>query len=302
MRVRFFFLYILIASGIFLFADCRHRKPEPKSSRHVFTTYRNNNESNIAETKREIFYGLLTPVEITAIFNRLGIPNDNSILNPVTNANLYTSNARAAINLGVYGVDFGYVKIFGIGQVMIDYVLTIRELCEKLGIPEKFLFEPIRKLESGMSDPDTVMALVTRSYKDIENHLRLDGRESTAGLMLMGGWVEALYITTHLLYNPQNPDREVIEKIAQQKYTLNTLISFMRNYYDDPIVVYYTKKLIYLRRFYDTFDIYFKIGDLEIDTSRKVLRSSGSTIDISIETLDRIRDYVAILRTEMVTP
>jgi hypothetical protein len=175
-------------------------------------------------------------------------------------------------------------------------------MSNKLGIPDKFLTEPIRKMESDMSSPDTIMALVNKSYKDIEDHLRKDGRESTAGLMLMGGWVEALYITSQLLYDPQHPDKQVIEKIAQQKYTLNSLLNFMRNYYDDPVVVYYTKKLIYLKRYFDTFDIYFKIGDLKIDLNRKVLKASGCDMTISKETLDQIREYAKKLRTEMITP
>jgi len=292
----------VLACALFI-TGCRHEKPsEGKPPRRIFSTYRNNTGNKITVTRKEIFYGLLTPTEITTIFSRLGVPQDNSILNPVSNNKLYTSNAKAAINLGIYGVDFGYVKMFGVGQQMIDYIITVRDLSNKLGIPDRFLLDPIRKLESGMSDPDSVMALVNKSYSDIENHLRQDGRESTAGLMLMGGWVEALYITSQLLYNPENLDKEVVEKIAQQKYSLTSLIGFMRNYYDDPVVVYYTKKLIYLRRFYDTFEIYFKKGDLEIDTNRKVLLASGSDINITIETLTKIRDYVKKLRTEMVTP
>jgi hypothetical protein len=120
--------------------------------------------------------------------------------------------------------------------------------------------------------------------------------------MLMGGWVEALYITSQLLYDPAHPDKQVIEKIAQQKYTLNSLLNFMRNYYDDPVVVYYTKKLIFLKRYFDTFDIYFKIGDLKIDFNRKVLTATGCDMTISRETLEKIRDYTKKLRTEMITP
>jgi len=302
MKNIFYSILVLLTISLLLTEGCRHKKPEEKTPKRTFSTYRSGTGNEAIRAKKEIFYGLLTPTEITTIFNRLGVPHDNSVLNPVSNADLYTSNAKAAINLGIYGVDFGYVKIFGIGQQMIDYILTVREMSNKLGIPEKFLIEPIRKLESGMSDPDSVMALVNKSYYDIENHLRKDGRESTAGLMLMGGWIEAMYITTQLLCNPENPDKEVVEKIAQQKYTLTSLIGFMRNYYDDPVVVYYTKKLIYLRRFYDTFDIYFKKGDLEIDTTRKVLLASGSETNVTLETLLKIRDYVNKLRTEIVTP
>jgi hypothetical protein len=140
------------------------------------------------------------------------------------------------------------------------------------------------------------------AYKSMEDHLRESGRESTAGLMVTGGWVEAMYIVTQLLYDPANPDPEVVQKIAEQKYTLTTLLSFMKNYYDDPIVVYYTKKLKYLKNYFDTFDIYFKQGDLEIDESKQVFRSTGSEMTITVETLNKIRDYVSQMRAEMVTP
>ena len=37
------------------------------------------------------------------------------------------------------------LKMFGIGQEMIDYMVTIREMSNKLGIPDSYLTEPIRK-------------------------------------------------------------------------------------------------------------------------------------------------------------
>jgi len=120
--------------------------------------------------------------------------------------------------------------------------------------------------------------------------------------MVTGGWVEAMFIATQLVYDPENPDPEVIQKIAEQKYTLTSLLSFMKNYYDDPVVVYYTKKLKYLKNFFDTFEIYFEKGDLEIDTTKQVLRSSGVKMTITIDTLNRISEYISRLRAEMVTP
>jgi len=283
--------------------SCKHKVPVKQKIKPTFSTLRADNETKDRKSeKNEIFYGLLTPTEITTLFNRMGVPYEKAALNPISNNDLYTSNSKASINLGIYGVDFGYVKMFSISQQMIDYILTIKDMSNKLGIPDKYMMDPIKKIESDMSSPDTIMALVNKSYTDIENHLRKEGRESTAGLMLMGGWVEALYLTTQLLYNAEKPDTEVVEKIAQQKYTLVSLLSFMKNYYDDPVVVYYTKKLIFLKRYFDKFDIYFKKGDLEINTSRQVLLASGSETTATLETLTNIKDYVAKLRTEMVNP
>jgi len=294
-------LFILFLIAAFSFS-CKHKVPVKEKIEPTFSTLTPDSGNKAPLEKSEIFYGLLTPTEITAIFNRLSVPYEQAALNPTDNKSLYSSNAKASINLGIYGVDFGYVKMFAMGQQMIDYILTIKDMSNKLGIPDKFLMDPIRKIESDLSSPDTIMALVNKSYSDIVDHLRLEGRESTAGLMLMGGWIEALYLTTQLLYNAEKPDPEVVEKIAQQKYTLTSLLSFMKNYYDDPVVVYYTKKLIFLKRYFDTFDIYFKKGDLEINKNRQVLMASGSETTVTIETLTNIKDYVAKLRTEIVNP
>ena len=296
---------LLLPVAIILVAafSCKPKPVEKDTFTPSFSTYRADSAGTAApEAKEETRYGLLTPMEICVIFERLAVPYNETTLNPHSNRDLYLSNSKAAINTGIYGVDFGYLKMFGFGQEVIDYMVTIREMSNKLGIPDNLLTEPIRRVQNDMADPDTITNLMKNAYNDIENHLRQSGRESTAGLMVMGGWVEAMYIATQLVYNPLNPDAQVVQKIAEQKYTLTSLLSFMKNYYDDPVVVYYTKKLKFLKNYFDSFEIYFEIGDLEIDTTRQVLRSSGAKMTVSVETLNKIRDYVAKLRTEMVTP
>lgn len=288
--------------SIIAICSCKEKPKEKEQFEPSFSTYRNDYDSSAVLAKKEIFYGILTPVEICSIFNRLGVPYNDAALNPVQNRDLYLSNAKASINTGIYGVDLGYLKIFGIGQEMVNYMVTIRDMSDKLGIPDQYLTAPIKKMQSNMADADTIMNLMNDSFHKMEDHLRTGGRESTAGLMVLGGWVEAMYIATQLVYDPEKPDPEVIQKIAEQKYTLTTLLSFLKNYYDDPVVVFYTKKLKFLKHYFDTFDIYFKKGDLEIDPGKQVLRSSGSEMTVTVETLNKIRDYIARLRTEMVTP
>jgi hypothetical protein len=294
------FIILLLVPFAF---SCKHRVKEKDSFVPSFSTFKSDTTvSRELAPKNEIFYGILTPVQICTIFSRLGIAYNNSVLNPISNRDLYLSSSKASINCGVYGVDFGYLNLFGIGQQMIDFMVTIREMSDKLGIPDSYLTNPIKKVQSNISEPDTVLYLMNNAYTKMEAHLRESGRESTAGLMIMGGWVEAMFIATQLVYNPEKPDPEVIQKIAQQKYTLTSLLSFLKNYYDDPVVVYYSKKLKYLKNYFDSFDIYFKKGDLEIDTTRQVFRSTGSQMTVTVETLNKVRDYVSKLRTEMVTP
>ncbi len=250
--------------------------------------------------KNEIFYGVLTPVEICSIFNRLALSYNSTALNPVSNKDFYISSSKAALNEGIYGVDFGYLKMFGLGQEMIFYMEAISDISNKLGIPDNLFSEPMKLIQNDMAEPDTIMVLMNKSYRNIEDHLRRNGRESTAALIVIGGYVEALYIATQLIYDPENPDTEVVQKIAEQKYTLASLLTYIKNYYDDPVVGYYAKKLGYLKKYFDSFDIYFKKGDLEIISSRQILRSSDISMIVSIETMNKIREYTAKIRTEIV--
>jgi hypothetical protein len=257
-------------------------------------------QADVPEEKREIFYGLLTPVEISQIFSRLETSYNPEILNDNDNSNDYLSSSKAALNLGVYGVDLSYLKMFDMNSEMIQYMMVVRSLSNKLGIPLDYLTEPINNLEGDMSDSDSVLIYVNDAYKRIENHLKVDGRESTAALMVLGGWIEALYIATELLLDTEEPDPEVVARVAEQKYTLNTLLSFLKNYYDDPVVVYYTKKLKFLKKYFDRFEIYFEHNDLEIDRDKRVLKARKSELTITRQNLTDIRNYAKKMREETV--
>jgi len=291
---------LLIILLIFFVYSCKENKERFVP---VFSTYKTDSTGTaIPGSRYEIHYGVLTPVEVCEIFDRPGIRFDIAVLNPVSNCKLYLSSAKAAVNEGIYGADFGYLKMFGVGQEMIDYMITIKDLADELGIPGDYISSTFKSMQDDMSEPDTIIALMNRVYTRIGKNLRENGRESTAGLIVLGGWVEAMYIATQVAYDPQKPDPVVVQKIAEQKYTLNSLLSFEKNYYDDPVVVYYTKKLKFLKNYFDSFEIYFHKGDLEIDTARQVFIASGSEITITVATLNRIRSYIADLRQEMVTP
>jgi len=248
---------------------------------------------------REIYYGLLTPVEVCNIFERLGIRYNDTIILASENRDLYMSSYKAAMNLGVYGVDMGYMKLFGVNRQTVGYFSTIQTLSERLNMPDTFLSDAIKSLDADIGNADSLTGLMNDAYRKIDEHLRLEGSEGTLGLMLMGGWIEAMYLATQLAYDPVNPDPQVVGKLAEQKYSLISLLSFMKNYYDDPMVVFYTKKLKYLNRWFDTFEIYYQPGDVSIDTLRQVITTTGTEMTVTVGTLNEIRDYVAKLRAEI---
>lgn len=292
---------LLVFILIFTLVSCKdrtHKQAKPEITFSIDKT--DSTQTDMPEPKREIFYGLLTPVEISEIFTRLGAVYSPEILNDHDNSNDYLSSSKAALNLGVYGVDLSYLKMFDMNSEMVHYMAVVRNLSNKLGIPIDYLTNPINELDKGMEDTDSVLTYVNDAYKLIENHLKTDGRESTAGLMVLGGWIEALYIASELLLETEEPDPEIVARVAEQKYTLNTLLSFLKNYYDDPVVVYYTKKLKFLKKYFDKFEIYFDKNDLEIDRDHQLLKASKSEMTITKQNLIDIKDYVKKMRDETV--
>ena len=121
-------IYLLLTTVILISFSCRQKTAEKFIFNPVFSTLSEDSSgSTDRETKYEAYYGLLTPVEICSIFNRLGVTHDNAALNPVSNSDSYMSIAKAAVNSGIYGVDFGYLKMFGLGQDVINYMVTDRK-------------------------------------------------------------------------------------------------------------------------------------------------------------------------------
>ena len=294
------FLTVTVAACavILTAASCNRTDKGIKAPAPVFSTYIPESPDDTTRI-REIYYGLMTPVEVCNIFERLGIRFNDTIILPPENRDLYMSSFKAAMNLGVYGVDMGYVKLFGVNRQTMSYFNTLQTLSRRLEMPDSFLSDAIKSLDPEMSNPDSLTRLMNDVYSKIDRHLRQEGNEGTLGLMLMGGWIESMYLATQLAYDPSDPDPQVVGKIAEQKYSLISLLSFMKNYYSDPMVIFYTKKLKYLNRWFDTFDIYYQPGDIKVDTLRQVITTTGTEMTVSVGTLNEIRDYVARLRAEI---
>ncbi len=283
---------------VLLVISCKKTEKGPQFDAPVFSTRVPSSPEDTLKN-REIYYGLMTPVEVCNIFERLGLKYRDTIISPSENRDLYMTSYKAAMNLGVYGVDMGYMKLFGVNRQTVSYFNTIKTLSDRLNMPDTFLSDAIRSVDRTINNADSLTRLMNDAYAKIDSHLRSEGSEGTLGLMLMGGWIEAMYLATQLAYDPANPDPQVVAKIAEQKYSLISLLSFMKNYYDDPMVVFYTKKLKYLNRWFDTFEIYYSPGDVRIDTLRQVITTSGSEMTVTVETINQIRDYISRLRAEI---
>jgi len=291
-RFGFFTLFILIVA----FFSC---KDAPKEQDNTLSIEINEKLDSTPAEPKAIFYHMLLPVEMAHLFDQVGANYYPDILNPSDNLTRYDSPVKVSLNLGVYGADLSYVKMFQRKDHSVKYLSAIHAMSAELEIPEHYYDDLLDNLEVYVSNKDSLAKVSVTLFKTVDEYLRSTGNGSAAALIMMGGWVESLYISTQIYQNDQQNIR-LMEKISEQKYSLNSLISLMSNYHNEPEITEYLLMLKNLRRSYDKFEIYFKVEDVDVDTINKKISASKYYIDASPEQILEISNKLSALRNRII--
>ena len=71
----------------------------------------------------------------------------------------------------------------------------------------------------------------------------------------------------------------------------------MNNYHSDLDLAEYLLMLKNLRRTYDKFQLYYRDGDVSVDTSKKTISAGSYIINITTEQMEEISGKIENLRT-----
>ncbi|MBE9469298.1 MAG: hypothetical protein IMY72_13405 [Bacteroidetes bacterium] len=246
---------------------------------------------------RAVFYDMFSPVEMASVFVKSGIDFNYRILNPIENADNYLTSSKIATNLGVYGVDLCYNKMFNQTQQSIKYLAGIQQLSEKLDIPRSFFSFTEGRIEEKMNDKDSLYIIAGEAYDSANNFLKKNNRSEAASLIVLGGWIESLYIAM----NASNDiNVELMEIIASQKYSLNSLINLLKSNQNDLTVAKYLILLKKLNKTFSQFEIMYKHGDVNIDTIHKRIIINKQHVVVTKEQIIKIKSIVNSIRADIV--
>ncbi|KPL17608.1 MAG: hypothetical protein AMS23_02785 [Bacteroides sp. SM1_62] len=245
---------------------------------------------------RSIHYTMSLPVEMARLFDHVGVNFYPDLLNPPDAFGKYTRPAKIALNLGVYGVDLSYVKMFNQHQRSVAYLASINRLATEMGIPREIYGDVMDNLELFIANPDSLSRAAIRLYSATDDYLREDKQEGAASLVAMGGWIETMYIATQI-YESDPGNIAMQDKIAEQKYSLNSLIALMNNYHADLDLAEYLLMLKNLRRTYNQFQLYYKKGNVMVDTSSKTISAEGYYLNVTPGQMQEISTKIKNLRT-----
>ena len=278
----------------FLLAGCKIKKKGESEEKKPadLTEFK---QTSIEES-RSISYEMTLPVKMAGLFDHVGADFFPEFLNPADQFGKYNKPVKIALNLGVYGVDLSYVKMFSQHQSSVAYLNAIHRLAGDMGIPREIYGDVLENMEFFVTNKDSLSRVAMDLYLTTDDYLRADGQEGAASLVAMGGWIESMFIATRI-WEMDKGNLALQDKIAEQKYSLNSLIALMNNYHSDLDLAEYLLMLKNLRRTYDKFQLFYKEGDVQVDTSSKTISAGGYYINITTVQMEEISDKINNLRT-----
>jgi hypothetical protein len=190
-RLVYFSFSALIAIGL---ASCGQSSSDKKNSNEF------NDADSLQDQLEEFAYNVPPPSEIPYLLQGTGAEFNESLINPRNKADQYASiTNKAALNLGVYAADIGYLSSYDKTQEAIDYLSSAKSLADGLGVIGSFDVEVLNQFEANISNKDSLTKLLDRTIKKTETFLRDDNRNKLSAMVVTGSFVESLYIATGLV-------------------------------------------------------------------------------------------------------
>jgi hypothetical protein len=226
-------LYIAPLAACISFASCggdhSESADEVSSSDSLATEIVDNSSS-------ETFFQVPSPGEMLTFIKMIGGKNNKntSFLNSPDNQKNYNDHKSKSLNFGIYSCDLSYCSIFEIGSEALKYFKTVKQLGDQIGVSSAINPEVLKRLEGNLGNPDSLSVISDDLYFSSFETLESSKQGPTLSLVVAGGWIESLYIATNLTkYEAGSP---VVSRLADQKYTLDNLIEFLKKYESDSNV------------------------------------------------------------------
>mgnify|MGYP001561723146 FL=1 len=254
--------------------------------------------SNVLELGNVVFC-IPSPIQTAILVKDVGASYDKKLLNSPGNKSSYSTNFQKALNLGVYGADLGYVTIYEQPQDGISYLNTIKDLADDIGVASAFSPEIMKRISENIGNQDSLLNMVSSCYRSLNAFLKENERDDVCALVLAGGWIESTFFVTRI--SGILKSQELVNRIGEQKSTLNNLIKLIEPFYNDP---QFTELLDQLYDLADDFDgvvVEYEYAKPTVNESKKLtIINSKSKVTITEEEIQVIREKIEALRNQIV--
>jgi hypothetical protein len=251
------------------------------------------------------FYQVPTPNELFAVLKNTTTTYNKEILNDISNKDNYNTKILRGLNFGVYAADLAYASSMGNIEDATQIFETIRVLSQQLQIENALDEVILQRIKSNKesSNADSLFYLSNEVYYNAYSYLENNKRSDVLGMIVLGGWIEGLNIILNL--GDYQEDSEVVQRIADQKLTLENLLIFISRIDDQEL----NKVVANLSPIKDVFkNVVEDNGESELSTSTftdangetVAMFGGGSSITVTKDQFDQLKNIVEELRNSII--
>jgi hypothetical protein len=193
MKLKFHALVVFL-SALFILSSCGSGGDKDKSSEFE------SSQSLEEEITHLVSEDFPKPSEIPYLVMQTGAEYNQMLLNSRDNVDAYIAQPDdAALNLGVYAADMGYLASYDKTQESMDYFSTCKRLADELGIMSGFDPDMARRVENNIGNRDSLTQILDRAVDQAAKYMG-DGSNSKIGAMIItGSFIESLYLATGIV-------------------------------------------------------------------------------------------------------
>lgn len=263
----------------------------------------NNDENRVSPIVIiDVFQSIPTPLEVAVLIKNLGTDYHKDNLSNSDSVDNYTTDYKKALNLGIYSTDLGYANLYQQNEDKVNYLNATKKLVDGLNIGQFLDFPTIQKLAQASNDLDSLLQFSSHKFEQVTTELSNQKRQHLSILILTGGWLESVYITSLVYKDSRNEDLK--SKIGEQKLILHQILLVLDVYKDEPNFQALIDKLALLQKIYNNVEIVEKDGvpRMEVKDGEIIIVDTREiVVTISEEDVEDIINLTASIRNQIIS-
>lgn len=261
------------------------------------------------ESFNQIYHLYPSPAEMLSIIDMAEMTYDETVLNPVGDADKYLDTKSRTYNLGVYMTDLAYAALFGRHEATLDYLEVVRSLAEEIQIDQAVDDAMIEKARTNVEYLDSLYNISNEAFMNILAFCERNDRSNTVVMLSAGAFTESLFLAVNLIED-YGTAGHLLQHLADQKYTIHNFVIFAESVREeDPNVASTIEDLMKIKTIYD--GIESGTGAVSVKTSReddtdqpKKLVIGGASADsqpsLTEEEFEALKAAIIELRTNII--
>jgi hypothetical protein len=143
----------------------------------------------VAFSAQNVFNTLPDKELVLSLIEKNNLEYNPDFLNDPNSVTKYNIEFFKAINLGIYGSDLTISSTFDQTQESMVFLKCVNVLAGNLGVNAAFDQRMFDRIQSNDNNKDSVLQIITESFKEVDEILKNNNRPGTSAIILAGCWI-----------------------------------------------------------------------------------------------------------------